>query len=46
MTSTGTPGTVFLVIAIVLALTVLTGMCPLYMPFGISTCKGKGKEKK
>jgi hypothetical protein len=43
---TGTPGIVFLVIAVLFALTVLTGICPLYMPFGISTCKGKEEEEK
>jgi hypothetical protein len=38
---TGTLGIVFLVGAIVLLLTTLTGFCGLYKPFGINTCKVK-----
>lgn len=38
---TGTLGIVFLVLASVFTLTVAIGFCPLYAPFGISTCKVK-----
>ena len=38
-TITGTFGIVLLVIAGVFVLTSLVGSCPLYIPFGISTCK-------
>lgn len=41
---TGTLGFVVLAIAIILCLTVIFGICPLYLPFGINTT-GK-KEKK
>ncbi|MFP4365573.1 MAG: DUF2892 domain-containing protein [Bacteroidales bacterium] len=43
-TATGTLGTILLVVAIVLAFTSLFGLCPLYLPFGISTSSMK-KEK-
>ncbi|MEE4178459.1 MAG: DUF2892 domain-containing protein [Bacteroides sp.] len=39
---TGTLGIVLSIVAIVFLLTSLVGVCPLYMPFGINTCK---KEK-
>ncbi len=39
--ATGTLGIVFLVGAIVLLITTLTGFCGLYKPFGINTCKVK-----
>lgn len=38
---TGTMGVVLLALAGVFVLTSLIGTCPLYMPFGISTCKRK-----
>ncbi len=38
---TGTPGIVLLVVAVVLAITTLTGFCGLYTLFGINTCKVK-----
>ena len=38
-TVTGTLGLVLLVIASIFLLTSLVGTCPLYIPFGISTCK-------
>lgn len=36
---TGTVGIVLLVLAGVFVLTSLISFCPLYLPFGISTCK-------
>ena len=36
----GTLGVVFLVIAVVFALTAAVSICPLYLPFGLST-RGK-----
>lgn len=38
---TGTLGIVLLVLAAVFVLTSLVNFCPLYLPFGISTCKKK-----
>ena len=38
---TGTLGIILLVIAIVFVLTSLISFCPLYLPFGINTCKNK-----
>ena len=38
---TGTLGTVLLAVAGIFTLTALVGTCPLYLPFGISTCKRK-----
>lgn len=38
---TGTLGTVLLVLAIVFLLTSLISFCPLYLPFGLSTCAKK-----
>jgi len=35
----GTLGIVLLVLAIVFVLTSLISFCPLYLPFGIKTCK-------
>ena len=35
---TGTLGLVLLVLAIVFLLTSLLSFCPLYLPFGLSTC--------
>jgi len=40
-TITGTLGIVLLVLAAVFVLTSLIGLCPLYLPFGINTCKLK-----
>lgn len=40
-TITGTLGLVLLVLAAVFLLTSLISFCPLYAPFGISTCKIK-----
>ena len=38
---TGTLGIVLVVIGAVFVLTSLVSFCPLYLPFGISTCKTK-----
>ncbi|MEX0722519.1 MAG: DUF2892 domain-containing protein [Gracilimonas sp.] len=38
-TVTGTVGIVLLVLAGVFVLTSLVSFCPLYAPFGLSTCK-------
>lgn len=35
---TGTLGIVLLVLSVVFVLTSLVGFCPLYAPFGLSTC--------
>jgi hypothetical protein len=40
-TISGTLGIVLLVIGVVFLLTGLVSFCPLYLPFGISTCKDK-----
>jgi hypothetical protein len=40
-TITGTLGTVLLVVAIIFLLTSFISFCPLYAPFGLSTCKKK-----
>jgi hypothetical protein len=40
-TVSGTLGIVLLVLAVVFALTGLVRVCPLYLPFGISTLKKK-----
>jgi len=40
---TGTWGIVMLAVAIVFLLTSLAGVCLLYLPFGIRTCKLKDK---
>jgi hypothetical protein len=37
----GTLGIVLLVVAGIFVLTSLISFCPLYLPFGISTCKKK-----
>jgi hypothetical protein len=42
-TVTGTLGIVMLVLAIVFTLTSLVRFCPLYAPFGISTCSTQKK---
>ena len=43
---TGTLGTVLLVVAGIFALTSFVSFCPLYAPFGLSTCSVKEKVKK
>lgn len=40
-TVTGTLGVILLVVAAIFTLTTITGFCPLYRLFGISTCKVK-----
>jgi hypothetical protein len=35
----GTPGIILLVLSVVFVLTSLVGICPLYLPFGISSRK-------
>ena len=40
-TITGTLGIILLVVGAVFVLTSLIGFCPLYLPFGINTCKLK-----
>lgn len=40
----GTIGWVLLALAAILVLTSLVSFCPLYLPFGISTCKNKEKK--
>lgn len=40
-TISGTLGLVLLILAVVFVLTSLISFCPLYAPFGISTCKTK-----
>ena len=39
----GTPGLILLVLGIVFVLTTFISFCPLYLPFGINTCKNKEK---
>ncbi len=41
----GTLGIVLLVLSGVFALTSLISFCPLYIPFGIKTCKNKQNRK-
>jgi hypothetical protein len=38
---TGILGIILLVLAAIFLLTSFTGFCPLYLPFGINTCKKK-----
>lgn len=40
-TVTGTVGIILLVLGVVFLLTSLVGTCPLYLPFGLSTCAKK-----
>ena len=42
---TGTLGIVLLVVAVIFFLTSLVSFCPLYAPFGLSTCKTKKPEE-
>jgi uncharacterized membrane protein YtjA (UPF0391 family) len=37
----GTLGVILLILAVVFVLTSLISFCPLYAPFGLSTCKNK-----
>lgn len=37
----GTLGLVLLAVSVIFVLTSLISFCPLYLPFGISTCKKK-----
>ncbi len=39
----GTLGLVLLILGVVFVLTSFIGFCPLYLPFGINTCKNKEK---
>jgi hypothetical protein len=41
---TGTIGIVLLALAVIFLLTSVVSFCPLYAPFGISTCSVKEKE--
>lgn len=43
-TLTGTLGIVLLVLAGIFLATSFISFCPLYAPFGLSTCKTKGKQ--
>ena len=43
-TVTGTLGIVLMVLGAVFVLTSLVSFCPLYAPFGLSTCAVKQKE--
>lgn len=43
-TISGTLGIILLILAGVFVLTSLVSFCPLYAPFGISTCKMKEKK--
>lgn len=45
-TITGTTGIVLMVLAVVFVLTSLVSFCPLYLPFGITTCKTGGAGDK
>ncbi len=42
---TGTLGIVLLVVAVIFFLTSLVSFCPLYAPFGFSTCKTEKPEE-
>ena len=43
---TGTLGIILLIIAGILVLTSIFGICPLYMPFGITTRHPKAEDQK
>lgn len=43
-TVSGTTGLILLILGLVFALTSFISFCPLYLPFGISTCKVKEKK--
>jgi len=40
----GTLGIVLLVIAAIFLVTLIVGFCPLYVPFGLKTCKQKKED--
>lgn len=40
-----TLGIILAIVGAIMLITALVGTCPLYMPFGISTCKVEPKEK-
>lgn len=42
-TITGTVGLILVILGAVFVLTSLVSFCPLYLPFGINTCKTKEK---
>ena len=42
-TVTGTVGLILVILGAVFVLTSLVSFCPLYLPFGISTCAKKDK---
>ena len=42
-TISGTLGIVLVILAVVFFITSFAGFCPLYSPFGISTCKPKNE---
>lgn len=41
---TGTLGIILIVASIIFLLTNLVGFCPLYAPFGISSCRPEGER--
>ncbi len=41
---TGTLGIVLLILAVIFVLTSLISFCPLYVPFGLNTCKKGSSE--
>jgi hypothetical protein len=43
-TNSGVLGIVLVVLAVVFFLTSFIGVCPLYLPIGLSTCNGAKKE--
>ena len=43
---TGTLTIILVFVGLVFLLTSLVGVCPLYLPFGIKTCKVKHQEEK
>ena len=42
----GIIGFILLIFAGILVITSFIGLCPLYLPFGISTCKAEKNKKK
>lgn len=42
---TGVLGIIFIIIAAIFIITSFIGTCPLYLPFGISTCRQEKTEK-
>lgn len=45
-TITGTLGIVLLIIAGIFVITSFCSLCPLYLPFGLSTCPAHEEEEK